>query len=99
LIEHPSRRPRAGHDGRHPRDPSQLTTRENEVLEGLMDGESTKQLAARLGVSRATARTHVQSVLTKLGAHSRLEAVALASRSRSPLGTADPHPTDLASSA
>jgi len=59
------------------RDPRQLTAREVEILEGLLDGENTKVLAARLGVSQATARTHVQSVLSKLGVHSRLEAVAL----------------------
>ncbi len=59
------------------RDPQRLTTRESEILEGLLDGENTKVLAARLGVSQATARTHVQSVLSKLGVHSRLEAVAL----------------------
>jgi two-component system, NarL family, nitrate/nitrite response regulator NarL len=59
------------------RDPRQLTARESEILEGLLDGENTKVLAARLGVSQATARTHVQSVLSKLGVHSRLEAVAL----------------------
>lgn len=60
------------------RDPSRLTTRESEILDGLLEGENTKMLAARLGVSQATARTHVQSVLTKLGAHTRLEAVAMA---------------------
>jgi two-component system nitrate/nitrite response regulator NarL len=59
------------------RDLHRLTRREAEVLEGLLDGENTKVLAARLGVSPATARTHVQSVLSKLGVHSRLEAVAL----------------------
>ena len=54
-----------------------LTAREIEVLVGLVDGESTKALAARLGVTTATARTHVQNVLAKLGVHSRLQAVAL----------------------
>jgi two-component system nitrate/nitrite response regulator NarL len=59
------------------RDPQRLTTREAEILQGLLEGDNTKVLAARLGVSQATARTHVQSVLSKLGVHSRLEAVAL----------------------
>lgn len=54
-----------------------LTARETEVLAGLIQGESTKALAARLHVSQATARTHVQNVLTKLGVHSRLQAVAV----------------------
>jgi DNA-binding NarL/FixJ family response regulator len=60
-----------------PRPRHSLTAREMEVLAGLVDGESTKALAARLGVTSATARTHVQNVLAKLGAHSRLQAVAL----------------------
>lgn len=55
-----------------------LTPRETEVLARLVRGESTKKLAAHLGVSPATARTHVQNVLVKLGVHSRLEAVAFA---------------------
>jgi DNA-binding NarL/FixJ family response regulator len=56
---------------------SGLTAREREVFVGLVQGESTKALAARLNVSPATARTHVQNVLAKLGVHSRLQAVAL----------------------
>jgi two-component system nitrate/nitrite response regulator NarL len=59
-------------DGRHPH----LTAREVEVLAGLVRGESTKALAARLKVRPATARTHVQHLLAKLGVHSRLQAVA-----------------------
>ena len=55
-----------------------LTAREREVLEGLARGESTSALARSLGVSSATVRTHVQSMLCKLGVHSRLEAVAFA---------------------
>lgn len=54
-----------------------LTARETEVLAGLIQGESTKALAARLKISQATARTHVQNVLAKLGVHSRLQAVAV----------------------
>jgi DNA-binding NarL/FixJ family response regulator len=55
-----------------------LTAREREVLEALVDGAGTHHLAAMLGVSTATARTHVQNVMSKLGAHSRIEAVAIA---------------------
>ena len=77
-FERPSRSERPhSHSRTAGRDPRRLTTRESEILEGLLDGENTKVLAARLGVSQATARTHVQSVLSKLGVHSRLEAVAL----------------------
>jgi two-component system nitrate/nitrite response regulator NarL len=46
----------------------------------LATGKSTAALARELFVAEATARNHVQSVMTKLGAHSRLEAVAIATR-------------------
>lgn len=55
-----------------------LTRREREVLEGMARGESTAAVADHFGVSNATVRTHIQSVLSKLGVHSRLEAVAFA---------------------
>jgi two-component system, NarL family, nitrate/nitrite response regulator NarL len=55
-----------------------LTVRENEVLRGLVHGDSTSALAKRLGVRPATARTHVQNVLTKLCVHSRVAAAAYA---------------------
>ncbi len=58
-----------------------LTRRELEVLARLTAGESTVGIATAMGVSRSTARTHVQSVLTKLGVHSRLEAVVFAAKS------------------
>jgi len=74
---------------------SRLTARESEILAGLIDGESTKALAARLGVSLATTRAHVQSVLNKLGAHTRLEAVARATQEMSePLGTGPGRPLE-----
>lgn len=57
-----------------------LTPRELEVLELLAAGTSNDALVVRLGISRNTVRNHVQNLLTKLGVHSRLEAVALATR-------------------
>ncbi|TMC02424.1 MAG: response regulator transcription factor, partial [Chloroflexi bacterium] len=57
-----------------------LTPRELEVLHLLASGASTATAAAALGISTATLRAHVQAVLRKLGAHSRLEAVAEAAR-------------------
>lgn len=57
-----------------------LTPRELEVLYLLASGSSTAVAAASLGISTATLRAHVQAVLRKLGAHSRLEAVAEAAR-------------------
>jgi two-component system nitrate/nitrite response regulator NarL len=57
-----------------------LTMREQEVLMLMMEGESTKQIARSLAIALSTARTHVQSVLFKLGAHSRLEATSMVAR-------------------
>ncbi len=59
---------------------AQLTTREREVLQLLAEGASSPQIAARLGVSPNTVRTHVQGILSKLQLHSRLEAAAFAVR-------------------
>jgi two-component system, NarL family, nitrate/nitrite response regulator NarL len=59
-----------------------LTNRERECLAMLVDGHSSAAMAERLGVSVTTVRTHVQSVLTKLGVHSRLEAASYAVRHR-----------------
>lgn len=61
--------------------PSQfLTEREWEALGRLVRGESTASMARGMGVRISTARTHIDAVLSKLGAHSRLEAVAYAVR-------------------
>ncbi len=57
-----------------------LTAREREVLERLVAGQSTADLARAMGVRYSTARTHIQNMLTKLGVHSKLEAVAFAVR-------------------
>ena len=57
-----------------------LTARELEVLRLLAGGASTLSSAELLGISTATLRAHVQGILRKLGAHSRLEAVAEAAR-------------------
>jgi two-component system nitrate/nitrite response regulator NarL len=57
-----------------------LTARERQVVSALVRGEDTARLAKRLGISVATARSHIQSVLTKMGAHSRLEAATSAVR-------------------
>ncbi|MGH9177608.1 MAG: LuxR C-terminal-related transcriptional regulator [Acidimicrobiales bacterium] len=56
---------------------SRLSRREREVLALLGEGCDSAQIAAALVISPQTARTHVQNVLSKLGAHSRVEAVDL----------------------
>jgi len=55
----------------------QLTQREREVLQQIVRGLSTAEIARELGISSSTARSHVQNVLMKLQVHSRLQAVAL----------------------
>lgn len=58
----------------------QLTPREREVLQLLADGLSNQRIAEHLVLSVSTVRNHVQSILRKLGAHSRLEAVTIGVR-------------------
>ncbi len=57
-----------------------LTEREREILRLLSLGSSTKGIARKLGISQVTVRNHIQSVLGKLGVHSRLEAVTFSLR-------------------
>jgi PAS domain S-box-containing protein len=54
-----------------------LTPRQGEVLHLLERGHSTKQIAAELHLSTETVRNHIRHLLRALGAHSRLEAVAI----------------------
>jgi NarL family two-component system response regulator YdfI len=58
----------------------ELTHREIEVLRMLAQGLGNKQMAARLGISEHTVKFHVSSILAKLGASSRTEAVTLGIR-------------------
>lgn len=60
--------------------PLTLTQRELEVLRLLGAGHSTAEIAVTLSIARVTARNHVNKVLDKLGANSRLHAVVLASK-------------------
>ena len=57
-----------------------LTAREVEVLQLVAEGMDTRSLAGHLVLSHTTVRTHVASILAKLDAHSRLEAVVKASK-------------------
>ncbi len=66
-----SQGPAPGHD---------LTPREREVLALMAEGLNNPEIAERLTVSRSTAAAHVSSILSKLGAVNRAEAISLAFR-------------------
>ena len=57
-----------------------LTARELEVLRLLADGDANKNIAWKLGISEHTVKFHVASILSKLNASTRAEAVALGIR-------------------
>jgi DNA-binding NarL/FixJ family response regulator len=57
-----------------------LTAREQQILQLLADGAGQAAIARDLFISTKTVGTHIQRILTKLGVHSRTEAVALAYR-------------------
>jgi len=66
----------------HPAGTSQptLTPRELEVLALVAEGYSTKEIARALWITEETVRTHVRRLLTRLGARTRAQAVAIAYR-------------------
>lgn len=75
-VERPARsndRRRRSGDG-----PRWLTPREHEVLHLVAAASTPKEIAESMGLSEHTVRTHVQNVLAKLDAHSRVDAVARA---------------------
>jgi two-component system response regulator DevR len=55
-----------------------LTPREKEVLRMMAEGTSSREIASRLGISYTTVRTHIRSLGSKLGVHSKLEAIVKA---------------------
>lgn len=60
---------------------SDLTPREMEVLDLMVEGLSNPEIANSLSISRSTARAHVSQILSKLGVTNRAEAIVLAFRS------------------
>jgi NarL family two-component system response regulator LiaR len=69
LIQAAMHKPSVGYD---------LTDREKEILKLMTEGLSNPEMADRLFVSRSTIKFHVSNILSKLGAESRTEAVAIA---------------------
>jgi len=57
-----------------------LTPRQHEILHLLADGVPAKVIASQLRLSETTVRNHIRGILTQLGCHSQLEAVAKARR-------------------
>lgn len=55
-----------------------LTSREKEVLRLMAEGIASRDIAKRLGISYTTVRTHIRSLGSKLGVHSKLEAIVKA---------------------
>jgi DNA-binding NarL/FixJ family response regulator len=55
-----------------------LTAREKEVLRLMAEGVSSRDIASRLGISYTTVRTHIRSLGSKLGVHSKLQAIVKA---------------------
>ncbi len=58
----------------------QLTRREMQVLQSLAGGLTNREIAERLHMSVDTERTHMMNILSKLGVHSRLQALLFAAR-------------------
>ena len=69
LISATTRPPSVGHD---------LTEREREVLELMVEGLNNREIAERLIISNSTVKNHVSNIFSKLGTSSRTQAVALA---------------------
>jgi two-component system nitrate/nitrite response regulator NarL len=57
-----------------------LTPRERQVLQRIVAGQSTGQMAREMNVAMSTLRSHIGRILNKLDAHSQVQAAAIASR-------------------
>jgi len=78
--------------------PEKLTAREREVIQLIVEGQSTKEVATTLGVSVKTAETHRSNVMRKLQVHSVSELVLFAVRNNIvQIGRETPGPTNVGS--
>ena len=57
-----------------------LSTRESEILQYVAHGNTTKEVARKLGISPHTVKTHLERIFEKLGANDRAQAVYIAFR-------------------
>lgn len=71
---------RDGRIGQDPRPNMNLTARETDVLRALAEGLDSQEVAQKLSINVEDERNHVASILDKLGARSRLQALAIAAR-------------------
>jgi len=62
--------------------PDGLTEREGEILSLIAERLTNREIAARLFISNATVKTHINRLFAKIGAHSRQDAIAYAQRVR-----------------
>lgn len=74
-----------GELGRHPIEggPERLTARESKILALVAEGLTHEQIGKVLDISTSTARTHVQSIIQKLGVSNRTQAAVKAVQGRS----------------
>ena len=63
-----------------PMESTSLTGRELEVLRGVAQGERSKEIALRLGITERTVKAHLASIYTRLGVDSRAAAIAVAAQ-------------------
>lgn len=70
---------------------AKLTSRERQILGLMVAGMSAQNIAAQLFLSRNTVRTHIQNLISKLGVHSAVAAVAVARRAGWPTESGQPN--------
>ncbi len=71
---------RMGQEASHLSASEVLTDRELEVLQGVAQGERSKEIAVRLGISERTVKAHLASIYNKFGVDSRAAAIAVAAQ-------------------
>jgi NarL family two-component system response regulator YdfI len=71
---------KAGGSNASPLASTDLTERELEVLHAVAQGERSKEIAVRLGISERTVKAHLASIYNRLGVDSRAAAIAVAAQ-------------------